>query len=154
MIGVCLVICTSVLLLPFLERCVRRTSGHLAHARVLKCIQCSQNHETSLRICLCPSRGLRCNPQRPNPPKPSIGACSQAFARAKEREKVREQAATALMSGAENGGGEDDMGRALAAGGRGGGGAAVATVLGHGPQTPMRQVSDGGVVCSLDGPIH
>eukprot|EP00903_Cladosiphon_okamuranus_P016522 g15243.t1 len=63
----------------------------------------------------------------------------QAFARAKEREKARAQATTALLSGAENGGGEDDMGRALAAGGSGGGGAAVATVLGHGPQTPMRQ---------------
>ncbi|CBJ49101.1 outer dynein arm docking complex protein like [Ectocarpus siliculosus] len=67
----------------------------------------------------------------------------QAFARAKEREKVRANAAAALMaSGSEHGGGEDDlgMGRTLAVGGgNGGGGAAVATVLGHGPQTPMRQ---------------
>lgn len=70
-------------------------------------------------------------------------SASQAFARAKEREKARAQAATAVMAGAENGGGEDDMGRALAAGGSGSGGAAVATVLGHGPQTPMRQVGDG-----------
>ncbi|CAN0213863.1 unnamed protein product, partial [Ectocarpus sp. 13 AM-2016] len=67
----------------------------------------------------------------------------QAFARAKEREKVRANAAGALFaSGTEHGGGEDDlgMGRVLAVGsGNGGGGAAVATVLGHGPQTPMRQ---------------
>lgn len=70
----------------------------------------------------------------------------QAFARAKQREKARVQAtATLLASGAgvgsEHGGGDDDllMGRALV-GGSGGGGAAVATVLGHGPQTPMRQV--------------
>lgn len=78
-------------------------------------------------------------------PIPSLPSASvfQAFARAKDREKARAQAATALMAGAENGGGEDDMGRALAAGGSGSGGAAVATVLGHGPQTPMRQVGDG-----------
>lgn len=40
--------------------------------------------------------------------------------------------------------GEDDLhaGRALAVGGSGSGGAAVATVLGHGPQTPMRQVKE------------
>lgn len=79
-------------------------------------------------------------------PDPSNWVLPQAFARAKEREKVRANAAAALMAGgSEHGGGEDDlgMGRALAVGGgNGGGGAAVATVLGHGPQTPMRQVRD------------
>lgn len=50
----------------------------------------------------------------------------------------------AAGTGSEHGGGDDDAaaGKALVGGGGGGGsgGAAVATVLGHGPQTPMRQV--------------
>jgi len=67
----------------------------------------------------------------------------KAFSHAKEREKARANAAAALMAGgSEHAGGEDDlhMGKALVGGATGGGGAAVATVLGHGPQTPMRQV--------------
>eukprot|EP00904_Undaria_pinnatifida_P006019 jgi/Undpi1/2547/HiC_scaffold_13.g05926.m1 len=72
-------------------------------------------------------------------------ALLQLYARAKEREKARAHATAALMAagtGSEHGGGDEDLstGKTLvAAGGGGGGGALVATVLGHGPQTPMRQ---------------
>ncbi|CAM9484441.1 unnamed protein product [Scytosiphon promiscuus] len=63
----------------------------------------------------------------------------QAFAHAKDREKTRANAAAALLAGA--GDGEDDLltGKSLVGVGSGSGGGAVATVLGHGPQTPMRQ---------------
>lgn len=66
---------------------------------------------------------------------------TQAFAHAKDREKARAQATAALMAAVNDQGGEDDspMSRTLVGGGGGSGGAAVATVLGHGPQTPMRQ---------------
>lgn len=133
----------------------RDTGAHLSCTRA---DGCSTARATQLR-CISPIRQPKQGPrdlylstyahtqnfgryQYPIPSLPSASV-SQAFARAKDREKARAQAATALMAGAENGGGEDDMGRALAAGGSGSGGAAVATVLGHGPQTPMRQVGDG-----------
>ena len=70
---------------------------------------------------------------------------TQEFACAKEREKTGAQSTTALIEGAwERGEGGDYSltGRALvaAAGSASGSGAALATVLGRGPKTPMRQV--------------
>ncbi|CAN0347444.1 unnamed protein product, partial [Hapterophycus canaliculatus] len=74
------------------------------------------------------------------PPRSFLGQISKAFAHAKDREKARAHAATAVLAGSGEHG-EDDLhaGKALVGGGSGSGGGAVATVLGHGPQTPMRQ---------------